>query len=295
LSSSDNVLLEVFAERVAWIDLSRSRVRGTAVEVVVQLAAHLDPCAFRLAVWNADPGGVRIEDTPNAKPIHWSVGPDRTMAGVVRFEIPEEAIICCAPIYGGCVQQEAELADVHSVPNRARMMVEVADAKLVRLTQLLTDPKAQELKDFEAGVALLLHMLGFSTAYVSALSNMRDEADMYGLTPCGDVVIVECTTGVPDDEKFGKLLTRVVKLRKALCTPSSRLQPERVTPVMVTTRTREDIGADVLKRAQAQGVLTLCRPEIEAAILRTRWIANADLVLQEWRGLPLTRVLSGQA
>ncbi|MDB6103777.1 MAG: hypothetical protein JWO52_3776, partial [Gammaproteobacteria bacterium] len=54
-------------------------------------------------------------------------------------------------------------------------------------------------------------------------------------------------------------------------------------------------GAHVLHRAQAHGVLVLCRLDIEAALLSTRWASNADAALTKWRHLPLMRVLSSEA
>jgi hypothetical protein len=127
---------------------------------------------------------------------------------------------------------------------------------------------------------------------VGALSKMRDAPDMYALTPAGRVIVVESTTGVPDDEKVGKLVIRVAQARTALCTPSSRLAPEWVVPVMVTPRTQEEIGGDVLKRAEGRGVVMLCNSEITLAIERVRWAPNADAVLAQWRNAPLSRLFT---
>lgn len=49
LGSSDNVLLEVFADKIAWIDRTRSRVSGTRVEIWIRLAGCLDPSQFKFA------------------------------------------------------------------------------------------------------------------------------------------------------------------------------------------------------------------------------------------------------
>lgn len=296
LSTSDSGLLEVFAERIAWL-ASGSSVRGGKAEIIVCLAPGLDPSHLRVKASNADPTGGEIEEIASGSILQWSrEREDGTGRAVWAFDLPQEAVIHCATIYGACLQHERVFADPRALPNRARMMIEVADPGLERLSQLLTNPSAKDQKDdFEAAVPMLLHMLGFSNAYVSALSNMKGEADVFTQSPAGDVLVVECTTDVPDVVKIDKLLTRVFAMRKALCTPLSQLSPGRVTPVMVIPRTRDNLGPAAKKHANDHSVVMLCREDIEEAIERTRFAPNADAVLQAWRREPLNRFLLGES
>jgi hypothetical protein len=215
LSTTDYALIEIFAERIGWID-TRSSVSANNAEIILGLAPEADPAEFLLSVSNADTNGVHIEEIRKGPEIAWSRSDSGWLEGTVHVAFACDAIIRCTAIYAGCVQHETQLADARALPNRARMMIEVADPRLERLKQLLVapDPKTQS-RDFEAGIALLLQMLGFSSGYVGALSKMRDEADIFALSPRGDVIVAECTTAVPDIEKVDKLLARVIAMRMA--------------------------------------------------------------------------------
>ena len=107
------------------------------------------------------------------------------------------------------------------------------------------------------------------------------------------VVIVECTTGVPDDEKLMKLVSRAVRVREALeQSPGTPLQPEVIT-LLITPRQLDEL-VPIREKAEAHGVLVLCRPDIEKMIMRTEFEPNARDMLQHWQSLPLLKLMTSR-
>ena len=84
------------------------------------------------------------------------------------------------------------------------------------------------------------------------------------MTPDGHVAIVECTTGILKAEsKLSLLHSRAQTVRTALKTDD--INGPRVLPVIVTTKTRYEIEAE-LEDASDLGILVLCREELDAII-----------------------------
>lgn len=90
-------------------------------------------------------------------------------------------------------------------------MLGLIDPSLGRLSALLLRPAGKQRDDFESAVALLLQVLGFAPAHIGAMSGWNDESDILVSCPAGEVIIIECTTGVPDDEKLSMLVSRRIR------------------------------------------------------------------------------------
>jgi hypothetical protein len=71
----------------------------------------------------------------------------------------------------------------------------------------------------------------------------------------------------------------------------SGFKPEQIIGLVAIPKLRSDLGAE-WKAADDRGLLTLCRPEIEQALARTRFPPNADQVLNEWLELSLRKLMT---
>lgn len=139
--------------------------------------------------------------------------------------------------------------------------------------------KGQDARDLEAAIAWLLWMLGFSVAQLGATSRTQDAADLIATTPNGHFAVVECTTGLlKADNKLSILYDRAQAVRRALDT--SRHNQLRILPVMVTTKTRDEIRPD-LEQAERLGVLVLCREDVSRMLDRTIQFPTPDQLYDE--------------
>jgi hypothetical protein len=290
LQGSDQTTFEVTAESVARIDAD-TQLRGTHAEIAVRLARGLEADKFRLTVRDASSGGDANPQWISGAEIKWTEG-GSYLTGSWGFELPVNSIIDCRAVYAGRVQDEVRLLDPRALPNRRRMVLSVIDPELGRLQALLTNPKEKERDDFEAAVALLFQMLGFAPAHIGSISGMTQEPDIFVAAPGNGVLIVECTTGVPDDEKITKLVSRAVRLRAACQGLQDGPGPPEIIMMLITPRFPGEV-VPIREKAEAHGVLVLCRPDIEQAIARTQFEPDAKEMLQRWRGLPLLKLMTG--
>lgn len=295
-SASDYSLIEVFAERVAWIDEESSSVDGDAAELCVRLAPQIDVGLLRLKVSNDDPKAEAFSEVANGANLNWQPSDAGDLQATWCFKLPQESVIQCRVVYGGCLQQELVLADPRALPNRARLMIEVTDPELVQLRRFLkpTNPETGSSRAFETAIHLLLHMVGFRSGHVSAFTHMQQDVDVFALTPADDAILVECKTVPPDLNMLDKLWSRTQAMQSVLCTSSSRFAPERVIPVLAFPNAWDEIGPAAKEYARARNIVMLCREELDELIDRTQYAPDADAVLKTWQSRPMQRLLSGQ-
>lgn len=291
LRGSDETSLEIVATPVAAL-AQGSGLQGRHVVLGFRLAHGLPRERFNVTVRNADPNALDIPRSLNGAEVSWITHSSYDEAQW-EFDLPRSEVIDCRVVYAGCVQGELRLSDRESLPNPRRTLVGLVDPKMTALEGLLTRPEKNQGRDFETGIAWLLQMLGFAPIHVSAMSNMTDEPDILVTTPTSEVLVVECTTGVPDDKKLTMLISRVARLRESLQRSSGHAAANaQAIAILVTPLPREEL-AGIRAKAEKHGVLILCRPEIADAIARTKYEPNPSSVLQYWRGLGMLRLMTG--
>jgi hypothetical protein len=153
---------------------------------------------------------------------------------------------------------------------------ETFDNELVVLKDFLTKAQARgrNARDLEAGVSWLFWLLGFSIAQLGSTERTQDAADVIAVSPSGQYAIIECTTGLlRSDNKMPLLIARTEAVRRRLI--AANQSHLKVLPVMVTSRTREEVRADI-EQAEKLGVLVLTQEWLEQAATRTLIAPNAD-------------------
>ena len=271
----------------------RSKLEGNVAEVSVLLALGLSPESFQLSVRNADRTAEPRRRILAGHEFEWTDVIDHRR-GVISFEVQRGSIVECRALYGGCCHDTREIADVSILPNERRMIVELNDPGLARMLEVVTTIRERDDKlrnEFESIVAVLLYMLGFEAVRIGGTRKLTDGPDIYASTPAGELLVIECTSGAFSEEKLGKLMARTKDARAKLDQLPDGQNGFNVTAAMVTPRTREELG-DTLAKAEKQGVLVLCGPELLAGFDRTRFYPNADQILKEWRQGALLRFLA---
>jgi hypothetical protein len=274
---------------VAQFD-SRSKLDGRHVDLVFQLARGLERQLLTLVVRDPDPTVSELPQTVDGAAVNWTEFPDYAEARW-QFDLPRNAVLDCRLVYAGRLQAQASLADPRCVPNPLRMMVALVDPDFTRIQQVLTHPKKSQAEDFEAAFAWLWEVLGFATIHVSAMSDLREEPDHLAMAPNGEILIVECTTGVPDDNKLTKLISRTARMRELR--QSDPANAMDVIPLLVTPLSPAQL-AGIRAKAEEHAIIVLCRPEIEQALERSQFAPDPTSMLQYWRGLGLTRLMTGE-
>ena len=258
---------------------------GQSVTLSVRLAGALSVDRVTLTVVDSYTQGKTLRLPIDPKSVSWSREQD--WVGKCSVEVPGATIATCRALYDGAEHDAVELSDTRALPNRYRMLVELADSGLQRLSEPLIDPKSDKQRDeFEAGVAVLLYMLGFKAVRVGGIKKASDAADILALSDSGEILVVECTTGVLDPkDKLNKLLSRLAAARaRALEQKPGRHVHRDVVGLIVIPKGRDELMS--LRRiAQEHGLIVLSREDIAGALERTRFPPDPDAFLQQWRQL----------
>jgi hypothetical protein len=184
-------------------------------------------------------------------------------------------VINCTLTYDGIAQAHYWLVDPENSQNPRRAAYEAFDPKLEGLQASIekASVRGQDARQFESAVAVLLWLLGFNVVHL-ALPRTRDAADVLAATPIGHLAVVECTTGLLKAEnKLALLHARTEAVRRSLVASNNTYQ--RVLPVIVTTRSSNDVKAD-MEAAERLGVVVITREALQDLLDRSLIQPNAD-------------------
>jgi hypothetical protein len=271
--------IEVVAFQVGAVDLN-SRVEGEDAEPSVFLAKSLDTNKCQIGFRIIAPGQKFIRGSISGRDLTWLEQP-QFLVGKGKVKIPRGAVLQCIVSYAGFAQHQGWIADPKNFQNPRRTALEEFDLNLEVLRDYLFEEqnRRKESRHFEFGVAWLMWLLGFSVAQAGGTPRTSDSADIIATTPKGNMLIVECTTGLLKTEnKLSKLIERTEAVRKRL--ESSGHSYLRLLPVIVTALSREEVRAD-LDQAKNLGVVVVTKETLTEAVTRTIIASDPEKFFEE--------------
>jgi hypothetical protein len=294
----DYSTVEVVAFHVAAIAMESS-VIGTKAKLVINLVNGLDrekaSIGFRLLERDA----VVRRGTLSGDAISWEDSA-RYQRGQAELEVAAGTILHCFACHDGRAHHHSWVANPSAAQNPFRAVHVAFDSNLTVLRELIAkaQSKGANARDLEVAVSWLLWMLGFSTTHIGQTRKTEDAPDLIAATPMGNLVVIECTTGIlHEDSKLPHLVQRTEKIRHSLAACGN--QHLRVLPVLVTTKTRDEVRAE-LDRAHKLGVLVATDEDFSQLIDRTllfpsaeRLYEEAEATLQRFQNPPMLPGLEG--
>jgi hypothetical protein len=275
----DDINIEIVAFNVAAVDSTNSTVAGEHATIRVYLARGLRPERFSLGYAVYKDGSPTFRDVIPSDEFEWSQR-DAGQWGTTTIQVPNAAVVNCVTVYEGIAQSHYWLSDPSRRQNSRRAVHEAFDPNLSFTKEIFGSElrKGFQARQLEAAVAWLLWMLGFSVAQLGDTPRTQDAADVIATTPNGHFAVVECTTGLLRADKLSTLHSRALAARRALDT-SSHIHL-RILPVIVTTRTRDEIKGD-LDQAQRLGIFVIDRETLDEMLNRTIRFQNPDQIFEE--------------
>ena len=276
--------IEIVAFQAAAINFN-SVISGTDAKPSVSLAKPLDVNKCQIGYRVFLHGKVVDRGSIQGGNLTWTEQED-FLKGEGWVGIPQGAVLHCVASYAGIAQHQYWLADPAHSQNSRRVSLEAFDDQLEILRDYLFEEQKQRknARDFEFGVAWLMWMLGFSITQVGGTARSSDAPDILATTPQGNVLVVECTTGLLKAEnKLANLIGRTEAVRKRLVLSGNGHL--KLLPVIVTAKTMEEIKAD-LEQAQKLGVLVVAQESLHELMQQT--IAAPDpeaIYTRAWDGV----------
>jgi hypothetical protein len=274
-------MFEVVAHTGVQVWLSSSVKDGKA-DLGLWLPPGLDRSQSRLGYRVIDKGAVVSRSSVEGGKLEWG---ERSgdIVGHFPLDVPRGAVVQCIASYAGQAHHVRWFGDPQTFQNARAAVLYNVDQTGNLLREYLfpgLPAKGRAADDFESAVAWTLWGLGFAPVSFGMNAKTRDTFDILAVSPKGDFLVVECTTGLLRAEsKLSKLSARDAALRKMLST--SGLQHVRVLPVIVTAMTRDEVKAD-LGAAAETGVLVLTKEDLEAVLNDGRLrFANADQLFEQ--------------
>lgn len=279
LLDDKNTVIDIIADNTLFID-NQSEINENTAHLWVRMAKQLNTDDVTLGYRLLVNGKVIDRKYVLGSQFRWETDKD-VLRGNIRITVPSGSIMQCFANYRDIARHFYWVGDPTIAQNTRRSIFEIFDGGLDILQDFLfrDHTKGRDARDFETGIAWLLWLLGFSVLHLGKNEKTRDAADLIATTPKGDYVVVECTTGLLKAEhKVASLVERATKIRKRLA--SSGNSYLRVLPVIVTSRTRDEIAAEI-DQTRALGVVVVTREDITDSLGRTLLIPNANDIFEE--------------
>jgi hypothetical protein len=284
----DIVSVELIAFHVAAVDYSSVVSNGNA-RIGVFLAHGSSTTDVKLGYRIIDQGRVIARSAIDGRTMRWTATAEHQY-GTAEIQVPPAAVIHCFASYRGTAQHFGWIADPTTMQNPRRAVYNRFDENAEILRDFLTTSgaKGRDARDLETGVAWLLWMLGFSVAHLGGTGRTQDAADLIATTPKGDFAVIECTTGLLKAEnKLPLLIRRVEQVRSGIV--ASNNKHLRVLPIIVTSRTRAEISADI-EQAEKLGVLVVTKENLQNAVDRTLIFPNPEKMYEDsWEAVETAR------
>ncbi|HEY1171102.1 MAG TPA: hypothetical protein VGH19_07045 [Verrucomicrobiae bacterium] len=272
--NGDIISVEIIAYNVAGID-TQSRINGSQAHLILNLAHGLEPAKASIGYRLFLGKNVVKRATISGSSMEWSTT-EKFQQGIGKLEVPVGAVLNCVSCYNGMAQSHYWVADLDNAQNPFRAVHQAFDSKLDILQELIAkaESKGANARDLELAVAWLLWLLGFSATHIGGTPRTSDGPDLIAATPAGNFLVVECTTGIlKENNKLPHLIERTEKVRRSLS--ASGNQHLKVCPILITTKTREEVKAE-LDQAYKLGIFVVTRDGFDEIINRTHVVPDAD-------------------
>ena len=281
----DATRIEVLAECPAIIH-GNSRLEGERLKLEVWSSAAIDRDRLRVGLKiyrDAVPGRAGTVDRlvfPFAEATSRKLS-DARVSIVLEKHVGPTRLVQAFLSLDNSALHEWYITDPARGLNLRHVLHTSVDASLENLKHLLFETQSNQSENFEQGVALLLNMLGFTTALHGQVHGFKEGVDIVAQTPSGRVALVECTIGLPSNkDKLKKLALRHVDLRRHL--NEQGFNYVETLPIVVTPLRRDEVVAD-LPEAARLGIAVGTLEDLQGALERAQLLPESEVLYNEVR------------
>ncbi|TPG04711.1 hypothetical protein EAH88_17460 [Rhodanobacter glycinis] len=275
--------IAVIVHPPAQIAVQDGKLADENLNVIIDVMPSVDINTVSVAVIGSPPAGISLRKQL-CKHLTWALQPDtKRMRGTGAVELPNAYRALVALSIGNIYVQRQWYSDPSLSKNVRFAATQEFDYELAKIKARLNSTDA---RTFEKAVAALMFLSGFAP-----LLPLEDEGpDIIGVTPGGQVVLVECTTKTTDAiAKIGNLVLRREALRTAF-TRGKHSNP--VMAVLVCQTPKSHIHASDVELAR-HDVLLITQENLVSQIVTVQDPVDADELCT--RGLERLNELKARA
>jgi hypothetical protein len=263
LPSGDSAQIEIVVLPPVTVH-SSNLTESKSARIVINLVAGLDKQHASINTIVHCPAGARIRSCISANSLSWSpkLYDDHMVCGEVIVPLEPGSVMRYIALYKGIGYHYGWLSDPDFTQNPYIALYRVFDPSLDDLKNQLqiSEPPSVSKVDarrFESAVARLFWLGGFSCIQLGNFGISTEGPDLIAVTPGGNVMVVECTTGpLANGGKDGKLLSRVEQVRDSIKRIGIPLG--EVAPVFVTSLPESHVRSDI-QAMNRKGILVVTR------------------------------------
>lgn len=272
-----------------------SSVIGAKARIRVVTSTEIDTSHVRLGYKIFQRNAPPLRLSVGGSSLEWSEPVGSMVSAIHEFEVESNALVQAFVSYAGEAQQQYWILNPTSTTNIRLAIFAHLDRDL-RVLESVLNPVKDDRKDstssqFEAGVAVLCTLLGFSAISLGkALPQLQDAPDHILISPKGDIAVIECTTShIDKNDKLTQLFGRAQAIRSLL--NEAGFQGRRLLAVIVTSLSVGEIAKSDTEKAHQLGISVVAKEDLKEAIRRAR---NGEPAQQIFDDAVVNRAGNGQ-
>lgn len=274
----DFARLDVAMAPPAIIVPDGSNIRDGKASVQVAASARLQPENVRVSVKGfpraAGSGEPRVLTFASRERVKEGTEELWLFEGHIGDESTARAFL----VVNGLAVNQFWITDPSRRMHAAIAATEAFDDALALLDQHLLNARGDQAERFEWAVGVLLTLLGFRVIRLGKGTPITDGPDLLAMTVTGQVCVVECTLGHPDNkDKVAKVIQRAARVRERLNKSGFGSPVLQVVATPLSKSELRDASAEALRR----GVLVLGRETLADLRQRANFPADPDRIFNE--------------
>lgn len=273
---NDISTIDVIAHQAVWID-DRSVVEGSEAQLTVRVMAGFDWRRARVGYRVISPKGPIVRGNVACTEFEWQED-EGGWLGQFKLAVRPGDNVQAYAVYDDRAQHQWIFGDPTRSQNPRRALLGPRDDRLSKLQMWLDGEGKDPAGDFEAGIAMLGWLLGFSSLWLDRKRGSSETPDVLLACERG-FILVECTTAGFGPDKLAKLKSRRGRVRERLRASGQDGLP--VLCIVASTVAEADATVEIAACREHQ-VGFVPREVIAALVLRSTWFPDANALFDEF-------------
>jgi hypothetical protein len=281
-----NAELSIVATNLVAVDRAKSAISHGVAQVHCLSTPHLDREQMRVGIM---PYSRKYSDRKSitGSDLSWEIDEQGIAHGASDIPINSSQPVQIFLSQNDTLFDRWWIFDPEKHINPAYAVHHTMDGEMTALKNFLSGQSKDPANDLERGIALLLSLFRFCVMHYGLIPTLRDGPDLLAFTPTNELLVIDCTTGLPNENnKVSKLISRSERIRSAL--QNSGHAYIEVLPIIVTTSPRSTIQRDIAEAA-SHGVVVAAKEQIDTLVARVKIPPTPSQIFAEAKALLLPR------